>query len=145
MADPEPLSSYDVMVNLMVENSKYLETIKNLQSELEKTEEKTDNWGKAFKKAGGSVMGVIEKFQSGEMVINTFMDAFNSMNKIIENIEAIGPSAGMVGNQMNKFKMGIIQGAAETGKSFDAISQSAKAIFESTGLKEGLGQVVIDS
>ena len=144
MADP--LDHYDVMVNLQTgDNGDFAKYLKTLSEQINKLTPETNKWGTAFAGVLGGAKDFVDKLKSGVVVVDTFKAAFNGFNDILKNMEAISVSAGMTSEQFNKLTDGIEMGAAATGKSFGAVAESARAIFEQTGLKDGLGQVVLDS
>jgi hypothetical protein len=142
----EPVLQEDVLVNFVVGDerlvamaAKIAKNVGIIQSETEKL-----TLSQHFGKMAAELMKVgplMENLAPAAIMGKAIRDT----EDVLKNIKAIGASAGMTQKQFAEMNAGIAQAAAETGGDFGAIAASAKDLYGQTGLKEGLGQTILDA
>jgi hypothetical protein len=144
MADP--IMQEDVLVNFMVGDEKVVGMAKRLAENINGVRSASEQMvnGHYFAKIADEVLHlgkVTEALSYTKMLDNAAV----ATNDIMKNMKAISASAGMTKNQFAELNAGILEAAAATGAEFGNIAASARDLYGSTGLKEGLGQSVLDA
>ncbi len=142
----EPIMQEDVLVNFMVGDEKVVGMAKRLAENIQgvrSAAEQLSN-GHHFMRIAGEAMNLGKVLESVQFA-KILGDASSATNDMMKNMKAIGVSANMTGKQFAELNAGIIDAAVQTGAEFGNIAASAKDLYGSTGLKEGLGQSVLDA
>lgn len=144
MADP--VLQEDVLVNFIVGDERLVamaaQIAKNVSGIQSATEKLT--LGDYFTKLGAELLHVntlFKDFAPGTILTKGVQDT----EAILKAVKSIGASANMTGKQFAEMNAGIAQAAAETGNEFGAMAEAARDLYGQTGLKEGLGQTLLDS
>ena len=136
----------EVLVNFQVGNSNVVAHADAIAKAVGVLETQTEKMSKAgyFAKMAGEVAQLGAAFKDFAPAA-IFTKAINDSSAIMRNVQAIGASAKMSSKQFADLNAGIIQGAAETGASFEDVSARAKELYNATGLKDQLGESVVNA
>ena len=142
----EPVLQEDVLVNFVVGDERLEAVAKALAKHVTSIQSATEKLtiGDYFAKLGTELLHVntiFANFAPGAILTKGVEDT----EAILKAVKSIGASAGMTGKQFAEMNAGIAQAAAETDQSFGAMAEAARDLYGQTGLKEGLGQTLLDS
>jgi hypothetical protein len=142
----EPIMQEDVLVNFMVGDEKVVAMAKRLAENINGVRGASEQLssGRHFMKMADEILhlGKVMEAINFNKILDTASSATNDM---LKNMRAISASAGMTSKQFAELNSGIVDAAAQTGAEFGNIAASARDLFGSTGLKEGLGKSVLDA
>lgn len=83
-------------------------------------------------------------FHHGFAIIGKgFQMAVDGANALVGNLAYLQVSSAATAAEMTKMTGEIIEAAHRTGLSFDAVAVKARTLYDYSGLKEGLGEVII--
>jgi hypothetical protein len=71
--------------------------------------------------------------------------AIDGTNELMKSMMSIRSSAGMTQAEFKGLTDGIMQATAEGSEGIGKIAQEAQQVFDTTGLKKGIGDVVVDA
>jgi hypothetical protein len=142
----EPVLQEDVLVNFVVGDERLEAVAKSLAKHVNILQSETEKLTLTdyFTKLGVEMTNVGTIFKDFKTTA-IFTKAVGDVESILKAVKGIGASAGMTQKQFAEMNAGIAQAAAETGLEFSAMAAHAKDLYGSTGLKEGLGQTVLDA
>lgn len=142
----EPVLQEDVLVNFVVGDERLEAVAKSIAKNINTIQSETEKLTLTdyFVKLGAELThaGNMLKSFSVESVFNKGAE---SVESILRTVKAIGASAGMTQKQFADMNASIAQAAAETGQEFSAMAAHAKELYGSTGLKEGLGETLLNA